>query len=205
MTWFDRSGLLYSQSTDTGDALNGILNLAFLVLLQRKTYVLSTNQNNYAAFQYIQRVLQDGGHFSTGIEKNWREDRASHDDVTGMVAHAKMNGKTLKFKTLPYLYRPGDFALYNYHQERKFLLPALSLKLFISCARDYYAKNGKRETDGKLLAWLILETHNFPLTKRICYYFIEKHFGKKWLSSMMTVKYEEGHPLLMLARIHDNV
>lgn len=199
MGWFDRSGLLYSQKSDFGDALNGILNLAFLILIKEKTsrdVALPMHITN--ARQYVLKV-KDGGKVYDGLERNGK---ASHDDMTGIVS-TFYSGNIGKVDPWPYVYRPAEFMLYsiwNGSSIAKLGTLVISTKLIFSCWRTYRAKNGAIETDGKLLAWLILERFHFPLTKKLCYAGIKHHFGKNWLPAMLEIKYPDAdHPIRLEA------
>jgi hypothetical protein len=199
MGWFDRSGLLYSLSTDVGDALNGILNLSYLVTLKTLKGDGSVYAHLETAKSYARRVNHDGNVWS-GVGN---PSIASHDDVTGIVCVAP-SSVVGKIKTAPYFYRWGEFVLYNYWMGRlwtKAFLWVLTIKLMFSCWRTYKADNGAVETDGKLLAWLIIESFDLRTTRKLCYPGIKHHFGENWLYEMAKIKYpDEDHPFRVEAQ-----
>lgn len=185
MQWFDRSGLLYSKKDDTGDALNGILNLAYYLSLKHKI------QHHIDAGNYINKIF-DGKDYWDGIE---RKGYASHDDMTAIVClkNPKHPGK-IPLKR--YWFRPEVvlYAIWNGSEIAHFFIWILSIKLIFSCWRDYKAENGIRETDGKLLAWLICEQWHLPLTKKICHAGIKHHFGD--IKEVFKIKFQdEDHPI----------
>jgi len=196
MVWFDRSGLIYGMLWNTGDALNGILHLAYYIHVKKET-VGENDHRLIDAYNYCFRVKSEGN-FSSGIEKTYKEDRASHDDMTAILSIFNRN-VIGEVKTLPYIYRPAEFihySIWNGSKIAKLFTPILSIKLIYSCLRDYNAGNGIYETDGKLLAWLILNTSKMPLTEKICFKILTRKFGPAWLKELFKIKFPwTDHPV----------
>jgi hypothetical protein len=190
---------------DSGDSLNGILYLAYYIHIKRQQDGGDdTGANVVDAYHYCQKIV-DHGNFSAGIEKTYKEDRASHDDMTGITSLFNTN-IIGKINPWPYIYRPAEFAHYAIWNESKIakvLLPILSIKLIYSCWRDYKSNNGIYETDGKLLAWLILMSTNMPMTKKICFGILKKKFGSSWLKALFEIKFPwSDHPVRIALEGH---
>lgn len=202
MNWYDRSSLPYGLLWNDGDALNGILHLGYVTMLKRM-HGEGTTAEHEIALAYIAKV-NDHGNISSGIEKTVDQDRASHDDMTGIVCQVTKE-EIGKINTIPYLYRPAEFVLYNLWNGNKFaklLIPIFSLATIVSCCRVYKADNGIEETDGKMLAWLTLETFDFKVTKKICYWFLRRQYGEQWLKALLLIRYNEPeNPVRMAARV----
>lgn len=207
--FFDKDGLLRTRRIteygvpETKDAFNGLIYTSYLSTLMRMMMVASDPDNLRQKMQLKYDLID-----SDGFKK---EHDYSHDDMTGIVC-AKIWPYEIKWSR--YWYRAESF-LYLYCAGRKWaklFFPILSAKMIFSHMTKNKAKNGSLDTDGPLLAWVIYENFDFPLTKKICVFFNKVHFGKKWLSKMFEIKFSGNeftenadHPCRVISRAVDGL
>lgn len=192
----DRWGNIKASKEDTGDALNGVLHKAYLANLEKK--ITFREWENFKS--YLQAIYYDG-RFYSGSEQICK-DLASHDDMTGIVClltfFTKDKGIGSDAKLSHFWFRPEIF-LYAVRSGKLWGylgLPLLKTKIIISFIRNYKAKNGKLDTDGKLLGWLMFECFKWKWTKFICEKIAVRRHGEKWLETLFAVKFEEiEHPI----------
>jgi hypothetical protein len=131
----------------------------------------------------------------------------SHDNMTGLVCLSNILDYSFHKKYFNYGWKrrwhPRDVIFYLYAKGgiigflASFLLWIPMIAMAVSCAQDYKVRQGRKilKTDGKLLAWLRVNSFNLPITKWLCTKIIErnKEFGS-W-KHCFEIYFGKKHPI----------
>jgi len=206
MSFFDREYGTISPLPNER-SVNGLLFLVTFIYL-RMINKDSLEPHTTNAFQAIHKMYDRRvGLFSKNPWHGIEKEIASHDDFTAAISFLRKFKLDNSFfiedeaNLDPYLKYFWRDPIYYWAARGKWwsiiFLPILSVTMIFSC-RPYKAPNGLPDTDGKILAWIRLNTIKVPLTWKICTWLINREFGN-WGKVFMTYHRVEGHPIRELA------
>lgn len=132
----------------------------------------------------------------------------SHDMHTGMVCLSKITGLDYHNHWLWFnawrRIQPWNIAFYLLimddimHQVGLLLMPILSLYMVYNVLVHKYTTNGVLESSEPMIIWLMLQTIEMSLTKRVCNYIVKKRLGG-W-SAYANTYFVPVHPIATLMR-----
>lgn len=214
--WFDKFDLVHVD--ESKDSENGILFTAEYWTLRNMISPLTDSEK-----KHIDRIIRH--HFRTDnkgrtyFTKNPNSDGThfSHDNKTAMTCLSKLAGLDYHKKVYwgDFYYNwtdrlhPRDIIFYNYTKGGIRMLLAAPFMfihmiiMVISCIQDYKIRGENKilKTDGKLLAWLKINTFCLPVTKFFCNLAIRhnKEF-KNWVNIFAIYFKRNDHPNNIAAR-----
>jgi len=155
----------------------------------------------FTAYQSVLSMELDGEYSQ---DPRSRQRLASHDNLTGimyLIEYAD-DDKTKKDLSISHYikYQQVFWHILSWKYKSEVAQWISSLSMLFSCRRNYRSKNGKWDTDGKLLSLLKIATielqgRKVPLKKQIIKA-IKKHWGERYIHSMMLEAFSKDHPLV---------
>jgi hypothetical protein len=176
---------------------NGILFTSENYALRKKAG-LNLSEIEGHSYKAMQHVFNEN---RTDITFGDEKDTWSHDNHTGLVCLSKNMDDTLHKK---FFYKqwwrrahPRDWIFFWWIKGG--LVGAIAncfmwihtLIVLQTCLDTRKASNGKLDTDGKILAWLRVNSFHMPITKKIVNWAIDKHGGWK---DVFIVYFGLNHP-----------
>jgi len=176
---------------------NGILFTSENYALRKKSG-LNMDDIETQAHKSINHVMNKGG---TDIIFGDEKDTWSHDNHTGFVCLSRNRGdnKHRKFFYKQWWRRahPRDWIFFWWIRGgltggiAELFLWIHTLIVLQTCYSSKLATNGKLDTDGKILAWLRVNSFDMPITKKIINWAIDRHGGWK---EVFIVYFGLNHP-----------
>ena len=231
-TYFDSFGMLSANSYEGVGENNLLFTAEYLILeeLARPHDDFLHGDNQMIANRLLQLMTIEAGKYRQRPDDYARV--AAHDNMTAIICLSyfyKLNfHKQAKVLVeIGKYWHPRDFLFYNYVKGglRKWLvLPFMWLHSLIMIETSisktktrptlwnrfttflstgtWPAANTMIKTDIELLNFLKFKCVGFPLTEKICNYFLKKRFGEKIYLNMFATYFKDPyHPNNALARI----
>lgn len=182
-------------------------------------YTLLTSEDTFQSplIEYIEKCKTNipGLYNQFPFIANGRDNYMSPDQLIAFTASLAVANRTVAIKSIwSYLVKHlftydnisgrinfrrtmqlGALLFVASHSKVRFALPALSIVLIYSCLTK------RKETSGKLKAWVMFKSLNMKKTESICNLIIKNNsYLKSWYGVFKEYFKEEGHPLPIEAK-----
>ena len=155
-------------------------------------------------------IMNDKGNYAQHPETKYNLDRASHDEMTGVLYFYSLKKDLFhikQIKRLPYLkYIQFYYNLKAVQTQSKILTWIAGLIIWLGVGQLERAKNGRLDTDSELLALLKLETYKNLGIKQpwenLIMNSIKYNWGDNYIYSLISemLWHDKNHPLYILAK-----
>ena len=153
-SYWNQWGLLRARTHENDQ--NGLLRLAYY-------HYLSKSEDHLMNALGACSIMNDKGNYAQHPETKYNLDRASHDEMTGVLYFYSLKKDLFhikQIKRLPYLkYIQFYYNLKAVQTQSKILTWIAGLIIWLGVGQLERAKNGRIDTDSELLALLKLETY----------------------------------------------